>query len=154
MIKFRFAKKYEEFVQYQDPLASVVVIMDSIEQFILKLSDTILVVINRDYLFGASISQPNEIITWFNNQPYHALPTALALTHNAVIRTHLGDEFSIYVTNAPLPYTADTRLQLLQLSGTLGFQLPINICFAMGFVAAFYVLTYIRVSNGRERSHD
>lgn len=104
-----------------------------------------LVRINRQYLFGASITGPNNIIAWFNNQPYHTLPISLGLTHNVVIRLHLGDEYSINAINAPLPYSLETRLRLLQLGETLGFQLPINIGFGMGFVAAFYVLSYIRV---------
>lgn len=120
-------------------------ITSSIEEYILNLSQTILVWVNRRYLCGAAMSESGRVTAWFNNQPYHAAGVAVGLVHNGLIRAHLGADFGLDVTNAPLPYTADTRMELVSLAGTMGFQLAINIGFAMAFVASFYVLSYIMV---------
>lgn len=105
-----------------------------------------LVRINRQYLVGATVSDANTITAWFNNQPFHAAPLSVGLVHNAVIRARLGEGYGIDVVNEPIPYTPDTRMEMIQLGGSMGFQLAINVGFAMAFVGAFYVLAYIRVS--------
>lgn len=102
-------------------------------------------------MVGASVLQPGLITAWFNNQPLHAPPLSVNLVHNAVIRAHLGEDFSIDVTNAPLPFTADTRSLMVQLGMNLGFQLAINIAFAMSFVAAFYVMPYVKERESRSK---
>lgn len=118
------------------------------EEFILDLYKTRLVEVNRQYVVGATIRSDGERITaWFNNQPYHSAPLSVNMVHNAVVRAKLGELYSISVTNAPMPYTADTRMEMIQLGGSMGFQLAVNVSFAMAFVGAFYVLAYIRVRN-------
>lgn len=104
-----------------------------------------LVRVNSRYLSGATIRNSGQIIAHFNNQPMHSAPLSLSLVHNAVIRAHLGIDHSITVFNQPLPYSAHSRMKLLQLGGTMGFQLAVNVGFAMAFVASFYVLSYIKV---------
>lgn len=101
--------------------------------------------VNSRYLAGATIRDPQRIVAFFNNQPMHTAPLSLSLVHNAVIRAHLGTDHSITVFNQPLPYSADSRMKLLQIGGTMGFQLAVNVGFAMAFVASFYVLSYIKV---------
>lgn len=87
----------------------------------------------------------NLITAWFNNQPYHSVPLALSLVHTSVIRAHLGSSFGISVTNAPLPYSAETQSQQEALAGQLGIVLAVNTAYGMAFVMAFFVLPYIRV---------
>lgn len=104
-----------------------------------------LVRLNAQYLVGATIVDDNMITAWFNNQPYHTAPLTISMVHNAVIRAHLGSDHEIIVKNSPMPFTPDTRLEMIQIGGSMGFQLAVNVGFAMAFVAAFYVLPYIRV---------
>lgn len=111
----------------------------------MELARSILVRVNSQYIAGATIRNPQQIIAHFNNQPFHAAPLSLSLVHNAVIRTHLGVDHSITVFNQPLPYSADSRMHMLQFGGLMGFQLAVNVGFAMAFVASFYVLSYIKV---------
>lgn len=138
-------------VAASDAHASVTVIHEGIQDYILRLSEAILVLINRKYLVGVTATQPGFIIAWFNNQPFHAPPLSVGLVHNAVIRAHLGEDFRIDVTNAPLSFTADTRSLMVQLGMNLGFQLAINVAFAMAFVASFYVMPYVKERESRSK---
>lgn len=122
-----------------------------IEDYFLNLAKTILVRLNSQYLMGATITGIDTITAWFNNQPYHAAPLTINAVHNAVIRAHLGSDHTITIVNSPLPYTADTRLEMINIGGTMGFQLAINIGFAMSFVAAFYALSYIKERSVRSK---
>lgn len=110
----------------------------------LRLARSMLVRVNSRYLAGATIIDPQRIVAHFNNQPYHTAPLSLSLVHNAVLRSHLGIDHSITVFNKPLEYSSHSRMKLLQLGGTMGFQLAVNVGFAMAFVASFYVLSYIK----------
>lgn len=120
---------------------------ENFDNYILRLARSMLVRVNSRYLAGASIRDPLQIIAYFNNQPMHTAPLSLSLVHNAVLRAHLGDDHSITVFNKPLPYSASSKMKLLQLGGTMGFQLAVNVGFAMAFVASFYVLSYIKVGS-------
>lgn len=122
-------------------------INENFEDYILRLARSMLVRVNSRYLAGATIRDSLRIIAYFNNQPMHTAPLSLSLVHNAVIRAHLGVDHSITVFNKPLPYSAHSRMKLLQLGGTMGFQLAVNVGFAMAFVASFYVLSYIKVGS-------
>lgn len=117
------------------------------EHHILQLSKTMLIRINSQYLAAATVGKfdNDTIIGWFNNQPFHTAPLTLNLIHNAVVRAVLDKEHSIRVINAPLPFTIESRLSLLTAGNNIGFQLATNIGFAMAFVAAFYVMFYVKV---------
>lgn len=142
---FRVAGHYQQLVSSSDNKASINVITSSLSDYILKLSETILVRINQQYLVGATVLGKNTITAWFNNQAFHTAPLSVGLIHNAIIRARMGSDYGIDVINEPMPYTADTRMEMIQLGGSMGFQLAVNVGFAMAFVAAFYVLAYIRV---------
>lgn len=120
-------------------------INENFEAYILRLARSMLVRVNSRYLTGATIRDPLRIVAHFNNQAYHTAPLSLSLVHNAVLRSHLGVDHSITVFNKPLEYSSHSRMKLLQLGGTMGFQLAVNVGFAMAFVASFYVLSYIKV---------
>lgn len=70
------------------------------------------------YIVGATITPstsiitPSTIIAWFNNEPYHSPPLALGLALNTVYKTVLGENYEISFSNAPLPYTTDTKVRL------------------------------------------
>lgn len=83
------------------------------------------------------------------HQAFHTAPLSVSLVHNAVIRTHLGVNHGITVFNDPQPYSIESRLNFLQHGGTMGFQIAVNIGFAMAFVASFYVMSYVKVIRSR-----
>lgn len=139
--------QYKSLFADANPMRRLEVVDKKFEDYILEQYDTKLVVVNRAYVVGATILEnANSITAWFNNQPFHSAPLAVNTVHNAVLKSKLGKDYGIRVTNAPMPYTSEVRRQMIQFGGSMGFQLAVNLAFAMAFVAAFYVLTYIRVS--------
>lgn len=56
----------------------------------------------------------------------------------------MGTNHGITVFNDPQPYSVESRMNFLQHGGTMGFQIAVNIGFAMAFVASFYVMSYIK----------
>lgn len=101
---------------------------------------------NNHYFFGATLRSPDNMTAWFNNQPYHAAPLSVRMLFDAILRKECGADWSMDIVNAPRPYTAAERTSMTQFGGDMGFQLALNMDMAMAFVAAFYVLTYIKVS--------
>lgn len=120
------------------------VIGSSIDDYILDVSNA-LVVVNRAYMVGATIAaNSNPITAWFNNQPYHTAPLAVNLVHNAVLRARMGENYGIRVANFPMPFTTKVKRNLNK-KGGVGSELAMDVSMAMAFVAALFVLTYIRV---------
>ncbi|XP_055628188.1 phospholipid-transporting ATPase ABCA1-like [Toxorhynchites rutilus septentrionalis] len=117
---------------------------DNIAQTFLNIATEHLVKANRRFIIGASILEDN-ITAWFNNEALHSPAISLNVMHNALLRTFaLSDEYRIDVTNHPLPYKAETKIQLSRAHNNLGFQLAYNTGFGMAFVSGFYVIFYIR----------
>lgn len=61
------------------------------------------------YIIGASFFE-NNIISWFNNEPYHSPPIALQYSMNAILQSHTTEDHSIQFFNHPLPFSTDTRV--------------------------------------------
>lgn len=97
------------------------------------------------YIVGASITNYTNITAWYNNEPYHSPPLSINLVHNAVLKSHLGSEYSIQVINEPLPYSTKSRLEMLDNGETTGFQFAGSITTAMIIVSAIYILPHIKV---------
>lgn len=55
-----------------------------------------------------------------------------------------GPDYSIEVTNAPLPFDVNVKLEQMDLTGNLGFQLATNITFAMAFVSGIFIMYMIK----------
>lgn len=106
----------------------------------------------RNYLTAASIGHmKNATITaWFNNIPYHTAPLTLNLLHNAVARAIIGPDYSIDVTNEPVPFTPESRKRIEQskneVQAFIGIFAVVGLAFGMVYVTAFYTLFYIKVS--------
>lgn len=114
------------------------------EQHFLDLAKTILVRLNDRYLAGLSLVNDTQIVAWFNNQPWHTTALSLTLIHNAMIKSTLGPDYSVHVTNFPLPFRIESTISLLMMAQNMGFQLATNISFAMAFVSSFYIMFYIK----------
>ncbi|XP_053679318.1 phospholipid-transporting ATPase ABCA3-like [Anopheles nili] len=114
------------------------------EDVFLHFADLSLMMVNRQFIVGASILRDN-LTVWFNNEALHSPPVALQMMHNAILRAYTRTpSHNISLTNFPLPYTDETRLQLMRTFNNLGFQLAYYTGFAMSFVIGFYVIFYIR----------
>ncbi|XP_035897988.1 ATP-binding cassette sub-family A member 3-like [Anopheles stephensi] len=114
------------------------------EETFLQFANTNLMLVNRQFIVGAGILN-NNLTAWFNNEALHSPPAALQMMHNALLTTFTESPgFNISLTNFPLPYTDETRLQLMRTFNNLGFQLAYYTGFAMSFVVGFYVIFYIR----------
>lgn len=110
----------------------------------LDLAKTMLVRLNDRYLAGLSLVNDTQLVAWFNNQPLHTTALSLSLIHNAMIKSTLGPEYSVHVTNFPLPFRIESTMSLLMMAQNMGFQLATNISFAMAFVSSFYIMFYIK----------
>ncbi|XP_058461768.1 phospholipid-transporting ATPase ABCA1-like [Malaya genurostris] len=123
---------------------TVELVYDYIVRVFLKHAVQNLIAVNRYYIIGANILN-NNCTAWFNNEALHSPSISLSVMHNALLRTFTNSSiFRIDITNHPLPYTDDTRLQLSRAHNNLGFQLAYNTGFGMAFVSGFYVIFFIR----------
>lgn len=119
---------------------------DNMRSYLLRLTKQNQVVVNRFYMVGCEVLT-NGVTAWFNNQPYHSAPLALNLVHNGLVKSMLGNDFSISVTNRPWEYSSEAKSQQVTLLGRLGLMLGLNVTYAMSIVSAFFVLSVVRVIN-------
>lgn len=114
-----------------------------IEDHFLNLGNQIRIRTNTRYLVGLS-HNGHSFIAWFNNQLFHTAPLSLNLLHNAILRSKLGDDHSIDVSNWPIPFRPESRIHLAMNGHDMGSQLAKYISFAMAFITAIYIMFYIR----------
>ena len=105
---------------------------------------------NTHYIMGATFNG-GTITAWFNNQLYHSAPLTLNAIHNVVLRSYVSQYVTATVVNAPMPYKPKTRAYMTSIGKTMGFELGTNIGFALSFVAAFYVMSYIKERTDRSK---
>lgn len=115
----------------------------NLTEFILERSAANLGVVTQTYLLATSFDA-GKITAFFNNQPLHTSPMALGYVYNALLKTFASPELSMNFINAPLPYTADTKILIAQQQGTVGFQIAFNIGFSAAFIASYFAVFYIR----------
>lgn len=136
--------QYRQNIESQGPDNQLDIFNADIEKRYLNLAKTMLVRLNDRYLAGLSLVNDTQIVVWFNNQPLHTTALSLTLIHNAMIKATLGTNYSVHVTNFPLPFRIESTMSLLMMAQNMGFQLATNISFAMAFVSAFYIMFYIK----------
>ncbi|XP_053689710.1 phospholipid-transporting ATPase ABCA3-like [Sabethes cyaneus] len=122
---------------------------EEMNDFILQKSIESISTVNTRYWVAATINQSYSI-AWFNNKAYHTAPLAINLLFNALLQSFCVN-CSIGVTNNPLPYRLETRFEQLDTGANSGFQLAFNTGFAMAFVAALYIMFYIRERTTRAK---
>lgn len=115
-----------------------------IQNEFLKQARTKLHQLDVQNLVGLSLNRNDEIVAWFNGYPYHSPTLSLDLVHNAIIRSKLGQQYSVHLSNFPLKFKVESAVGLLTGPNNMGFQLATNVPFAMAFVSAFYVVFYIK----------
>uniref|UniRef100_A0A182IUJ1 ABC transporter domain-containing protein n=1 Tax=Anopheles atroparvus TaxID=41427 RepID=A0A182IUJ1_ANOAO len=116
---------------------------------ILELSVDNIGLVNREYMAAASITNTNHTV-WWNPTGFHTAPLALNFMYNAIIKS-INTAYEITVINKPLPFKAETRFTQLQAGNNLGFQISFNTGFAMSFIAALYIMFYIKERTSRAK---
>lgn len=127
-------------------MAKLYVTDQDINKHWLNLAKEDLLLLNSRCMAAVSKSEtvPNQIVAWFNNQPLHIAPLAVNLVHNAMARALLSSDHSIRVMNKPLPFALSSGSSGA-FGSNIGFQLAVNVSFAMAFVSAFHIIFYIQV---------
>lgn len=64
----------------------------------------------KSYVIGAVFSSEKHIVAYFNNEPYHSPPLALETVLRAIVKTKLGPEYDISISNYPQPFTLKERV--------------------------------------------
>lgn len=67
--------------------------------------------VNLNYMVGTTFAT-DAITVWFNNQAYHTVPLTVNLINNAILKATLGGEYSITLSNKPLPFSLSTTVSL------------------------------------------
>ncbi|XP_058465475.1 phospholipid-transporting ATPase ABCA3-like isoform X2 [Malaya genurostris] len=104
--------------------------------------------VNIRYMVGATFAE--NYTAWFNNKGYHTAPLALSLLYNAVLSSSCPT-CELTVVNKPLPFNISNKFETVNTGMNKGFQLVFNTGFAMAFVAAMYILFYIRERTSRAK---
>ncbi|XP_053658365.1 phospholipid-transporting ATPase ABCA3-like [Anopheles marshallii] len=125
------------------------VIDKDIVEYILDLSVENIGLVNREFMAAASITPTNHTV-WWNPTGFHTAPLALNFMYNAIIKS-INTNFEITIINKPLPFKAETRFTQLQAGNNLGFQISFNTGFAMSFIAALYIMFYIKERTSRAK---
>lgn len=113
-----------------------------VTSYIMNIKHSELLVFNYRALVGVTVFDDN-ITVWFNNQLYHTIPLAINMVYNAIL-SEFCYRCNITVTNDPLPYRLHTKMAMLKTPSNMGFHFASNVGFSMSFVAAYYVIYYIK----------
>ncbi|XP_055535486.1 phospholipid-transporting ATPase ABCA3-like [Wyeomyia smithii] len=143
------AQSYQRLHSQLGPYHELLTTADDMNDFILRKSAESIAIVNTRYWVAATINKSYSI-AWFNNKAYHTAPLAINLLFNAYLQSFCSN-CSIGVTNKPLPYRLETRFEQLDTGANSGFQLAFNTGFAMAFVAALYIMFYIRERTTRAK---
>uniref|UniRef100_A0A182T123 ABC transporter domain-containing protein n=1 Tax=Anopheles maculatus TaxID=74869 RepID=A0A182T123_9DIPT len=133
---------YQQLFEGTGPSRSLLTITEPMVNYILRRYGQNLPQVNNEFMVGASITPTNHTV-WFNAQGFHTAPLAVNTFYNAMLRAVCA-QCSILITNHPLPFRPETRFTQLQAGNNMGFQLAFNTGFAMAFVAALYIMFYIK----------
>ncbi|CAL8096130.1 unnamed protein product [Orchesella dallaii] len=122
--------------------------------YILQKFDEDLVLLNYRYIVGfdqrptSPNNEYNELIGFFNNQPFHSPPLSMNLITNAILHPK---NVTIKLTNHPFPYTGLDSLKQAGRLYTVGFQVGYNIAFGMSFLAASFVVFLIKERESKSK---
>lgn len=103
------------------------------------------------YLLGASFAPNNTIISWHNAEMLHASPIALNFVHESIFKSFAKDEYSISITNEPIPIRPEEEMRdqdlLWHIDTTFEFLFPFITYIIMAILSAKYTSFYIEVNN-------
>jgi ATP-binding cassette, subfamily A (ABC1), member 3 len=64
------------------------------DDYFLKKANESIGILNREFLIGTVFSN-DEIIAWFNTNPFHTLPLTINVANRALLKTLAGDKYDI-----------------------------------------------------------
>ncbi|KXJ71644.1 hypothetical protein RP20_CCG020100 [Aedes albopictus] len=142
-------QSYSALFDNLNPNHQLIVTQEDMNDFILRKSIESIATVNTRYWVGATLNSTTPT-AWFNNKAFHSAPLSINLLFNAFLQS-VCPECEIQVTNKPLPFQLTTRFDQLETGANSGFQLAFNTGFAMAFVAALYIMFYIRERTTRSK---
>jgi ATP-binding cassette subfamily A (ABC1) protein 3 len=123
--------------------------------FILEKEYQDLVGVNFRYIVGfdqrpksANDSKPNDLVGFFNNQPFHSPPLSMNFITNSLLQ---ATNRTILVSNHPFPYSSLDTLKQVGSLYTVGFQIGYNIAFGMSFLGASFAVFLISERESRSK---
>ncbi|XP_077296644.1 phospholipid-transporting ATPase ABCA3-like [Arctopsyche grandis] len=137
------------FDEYDIESMKLVEVEKDMQDYYLETADVDMPSMRRRNLIGATIDT-KRVIAWFSNFAFHDLPASFILAHNAILKS-VSPKSSISLVNYPLPFTLESKFELLQYGDGGGFQIAFNIGFSMAFVSSFFVLFYIKENVSRSK---
>lgn len=140
---------YSDLFNSLSPNHQLIVTKEDMNDFILNKSLESIATVNTRYWAGVTLNTTSPT-AWFNNKAFHSAPLSINLLFNALLKSTC-QECDIQVTNKPLPFQLTTRFDQLETGANSGFQLAFNTGFAMAFVAALYIMFYIRERTTRSK---
>lgn len=124
-----------------------------IKSALLKIANETLPSYRFHYLTAAEFNQ-NETIAWFNGVALHSAPLSLNLVHNAMVKSSLGHDHSICLTNKPFPlesaqdkFDSDSQEVTNIMRELFGLLFAVFIYIAMSIHSARFITFYIEVCN-------
>lgn len=116
---------------------------EDIQKRLKKLARKNMPVVNSRYLFGMSIIEENQTIAWFNGKIVDTSALSLSLVHNAMVKAMLGKNFSIQVTEYPLPIQDDVKMSTHRTQFNNVGKLVVIIMLVIPYLSSFYIMDYI-----------
>lgn len=144
---FRIALQYKKNIEQSSNAKLLTVHSGNMESDLLSLANSHLKEFKFQYLIGANFFENGTIVAWFNGQAFHTAALTLNTLHNAIVKSFIGDEHSISVTNAPFKFLPRNDSISEAVAEMDGFGLIF--CFIIGLVftvlSSSYIQFYIKV---------
>ncbi|XP_055306584.1 phospholipid-transporting ATPase ABCA3-like [Sitodiplosis mosellana] len=134
--------QYRDSFKNQSPDAVLDEFSEDIQTRYLEKAKTNLPEVNSRYLAGMSIGENCEILAWFIGKRFDTSALSLSLMHNAMVKTALGINHNIQVTDFPVARRNGSRT-IYQMP-KLFEPLVTILSFGMAFVSCFYIIFHIR----------
>lgn len=139
--------QYKKNIEQSSNAKLITVRSGNMEKDLLSLANSHLKEFKFQYLIGANFFENGTIIAWFNNQAFHTAALALNTLHNAIVKSIIGDDNSISVTNAPFKFLPrnDSISDVVANVDTFGFSFCIVVGLVFTVLSSSYIQFYIKV---------
>ncbi|XP_070581084.1 phospholipid-transporting ATPase ABCA3-like isoform X2 [Ptychodera flava] len=129
---------------------------NGVVKYIVESTTNNLVGFNRENLVTSLFKADREggvtqAISFFNNQPYHAIASSLNSIDNAILHSKLNDSYNIRTSNYPLPLTVEEQAGDRLTSAATGFSIAFCMVFGMAFLASSFVVFLIKESSTKAK---
>lgn len=138
----RILPQYKTIIEHS-PVSLWTVNGADMETSLFQLANDSLKEYKAQYITAADFFENGTSVAWFNGRAIHSAPLSLNLMHNAIVKSIVGESYSINVRNAPFATKSETSIS----TSTQGFAMmfPIFIGIVMSILSPSYILFYIKV---------